>query len=124
MPRYDYDCNNCGGKVEIIKSMSSYNADEKCPICDATMTKQMSTGIGTPNRDYSRVVVSHSLGMCPTQIAEHNRLFPDIKVRADGVPVFENFKAHDDYCKKTGVEKAPQRNRPQTRKVIKANDLP
>jgi len=119
MPRYDYDCENCGGQVEIIKPMSSYDAEEKCPICDAIMTKQMSVGIRTPNKDYGTPIVSHSLAMCPSQIAEHNRMFPDIKVRADGCPVFDNFKTHDDYLAKTGFAKDRQRNRPQTRKVIK-----
>lgn len=92
--------------------------DELCPYCDILMAKQLSTGVSTPNRDYSRAIVSHSLAMNPSQIPEHNRLFPDIKVRADGCPVFDNFKEHDDYLKKNGIQKDCQRNRMRG-KVIK-----
>lgn len=119
MPRYDYDCPVCNEQVEIIKPMSDFDSEEVCPSCDAIMVKQLSTGVGTPNTDYSRTIVSHSLAMCPSQIPEHRRMFPDIKVRPDGCPEFDNFKTHDDYLKKVGIEKSPQRIRSQTRKVIK-----
>lgn len=92
--------------------------EEECPNCGVLVVKQLSTGVSTPNKDYSRSVVSHSLAMCPSQIPEHNRLFPDIKVRADGCPVFDNFKKHDDYLKKTGMQKDCQRGRTRG-KVIK-----
>jgi putative FmdB family regulatory protein len=107
MPRYDYYCKICDEKVEIIKPMAQSDTDEICNICSNSMTKIfMGQNVGTPNKDYSHEIVSHSLAMNPSQISEHKRLFPDIKVRADGCPVFDNYKKHDDYLKKIGVYKA------------------
>jgi putative FmdB family regulatory protein len=119
MPRYDYYCEECDYIIEVIKPMEQSDEAVICPDCDSIMKRQyMGQNVGTPNKDYSRNIVSHSLAMCPTQIPEHNRMFPDIKVRADGVPVFDNFKKHDDYLKKVGITKTPQRNRKRG-KVIK-----
>lgn len=124
MPRYDYYCEPCNEQMEIIKPMKDCSSDENCPNCGILMVKQfMGQNVGTPNKDYSRCIVSHSLAMCPTQIQEHRRLFPDIQVRADGCPIFDNFKTHDDYLKKVGIQK--DRQRKHTRgKIIKANSLP
>jgi len=113
MPRYDYYCKICNTQVEVIKSMAMSEEGEGCPTCEVFMAKQLSTGVSTPNKDYSRVVVSHSLAMNPSQIPEHNKHFPDIKVRADGCPVFDNYKKHDDYLKKMGIQKDRQRSRRQ-----------
>lgn len=119
MPRYDYYCEECDFIIEVIKPMKDCSSEEECPNCNELMIKQcMGLNIGTPNKDYSRSIASHSLAMCPSQIPEHKRMFPDIEVRADGVPVFDNFKKHDDYLKEVGVDKTPQRNRKRG-KVIK-----
>ena len=118
MPRYEYYCEECIYTIEVIKPMEQSEDDIICPDCDSFMVKLLSTGVSTPNKDYSRMIVSHSLAMNPIQIPEHNRLFPDIKVRADGCPVFDNFKIHDDYLKKMGIQKDCQRNRMRG-KVIK-----
>lgn len=118
MPRYDYYCNTCNTQIEITKPMVISEEGEECPTCGVFMAKQLSIGVSTPNRDYSRPIVSHSLAMCPTQIPEHNKMFPDIKVRADGCPVFDNFKTHDDYLKKTGFYKDQGKTRKRG-KVIK-----
>jgi hypothetical protein len=60
---------------------------------------------------YARVRVSDSLAMSPEQIPEHKRLFPDVDVRPDGRPVFENVKQHDNYLKKTGFRKLRQKTK-------------
>jgi len=110
MPRYDYYCANCGVSIEITKPMVKCNSDEMCRVCGERMAKQfMGQNINTPNKDYRTPIVSHSLAMHPTQIREHNKLFPDIHVQADGCPVFDNFKKHDDYLKQTGHFKETSR---------------
>lgn len=109
MPRYDYYCNNCGTLVEIVKPMSESDSQEVCSICNFPMRKQfMGQNVGTPNKDYSQPIVSHSLAMCPSQISEHKQHFPDIKVRADGCPIFDNFQQHESYLKKRGIFKDRQ----------------
>ncbi len=62
---------------------------------------------------YSKSIVSDSLAINPSQIAEHREYFPDVEVRSDGRPVFENFRQHDDYLKKTGFVKHRQKTKPK-----------
>lgn len=63
------------------------------------------------DREYRRPIVSHALGINPSQAAEHRRLFPDIKLKDDSYPVFTSYRQHDDYLKKIGAVKNPQRIR-------------
>ena len=44
-----------------------------------------------------------------SQIAEHNKLFPDIEVTPLGQPVFKSFKQHDKYLEKTGFYKSKKK---------------
>ncbi|KKM90483.1 hypothetical protein LCGC14_1238160 [marine sediment metagenome] len=66
---------------------------------------------GQGNVNYAKPRVSDSLAMNPEQIPEHNRLFPDIKVLADGRPTFDNVQQQDKYLKATGFHKLPQKIR-------------
>lgn len=122
MPRYDYYCKNCDVIFEIIKSMKDCNSEELCPDCENIMVKQfMGQNIGTSNKSMKEIV-SHGLAMCPSQIPEHNKLFPDIKVRSDGCPVFDDIKKYDDYMNRTGIFKERQRSRKRG-KIIKKSEM-
>lgn len=60
-------------------------------------------------RDYKTPLISQSLAMNPSQIAEHKKHFPDVEVTPDGCPVFTNYRQHDEYLEKTGFVKNPNR---------------
>jgi hypothetical protein len=72
------------------------------------------------NRVYRRSIVSDSLAVTPAQVEEHRRLFPDVKMLDDGRPVFDSYKTHDDYLKKTGFVKQPQKIKHRTKKATVA----
>jgi hypothetical protein len=67
--------------------------------------------VNTGDREYRRPIVSHALGINPSQAEEHRRLFPDIKLQDDSYPVFTSYRQHDAYLKKIGAVKNPQRIR-------------
>jgi putative FmdB family regulatory protein len=108
MPFYCYACPECAHTDEIVKSMAERFKEEKCPKCGTVMERDYVAEKPTHHSGgYSRPIVSDSLAMHPDQIAEHRRMFPDVKVTPEGQPVFENFQQHDSYLKKIGAVKNP-----------------
>jgi hypothetical protein len=83
-----------------------------CNQCNSANMKlrRMIIGNSQPvvkSGDYK--AVSESLAINPNQIEEHRKLFPDVKVRGDGVLEFTSFKSHDKYLEQTGFVKHPQK---------------
>ena len=109
MPIYEFYCKNCGSDIEIMAPMSKVPKGHKCVACTTEMVRVYSINAG--NKEYGKPLVSHSLAIHSEQVAEHNRLFPDIKVRNDGCLEFHNYQQHDKYLKKIGWEKRPQKTR-------------
>jgi len=46
MPIYEYECERCGDKFEVVKSMNKYARREKCPSCHVDAKKIISRGTG------------------------------------------------------------------------------
>ena len=108
---YEFYCENCGTGAEVTAPMSKPPGfSVKCKIC-SELAGRIFGSIGSGNKEYGTPIVSHSLGIHPEQIPEHNKLFPDIKVREDGCPLFYNYQQHDKYLKKIGWEKQPKRGK-------------
>ena len=117
MPIYPMICDECNRTEDVVARMKD-KLSHKCS-CGAQMRRnwQESTPLrNCQGREYTRPIVSNSLAMNPNQIAEHRKLFPNIKVHPDGRPEFTNFKDHDDYLKKTGFKKNKQKVRHKFRK--------
>ena len=110
MPIYEFYCKNCGSETEVVVPMSKAPKRHKCTICAMEMNRVFSS-VNVSNKEYGTPIVSHSLAIHTEQIAEHNKLFPDIKVRSDGCLEFHNYQQHDKYLKKIGWEKKPQKNK-------------
>ncbi|KKN71911.1 hypothetical protein LCGC14_0415570 [marine sediment metagenome] len=123
MPEYCYVCPECGLHRNIVKPMSEYDKLERCNGfggCKAILDRNLAAEAKYSSGDrYGKPLISDSLAMHPSQIAEHNKLFPDIKVHKDGRPQFDNFKQHDDYLEKTGFVKCTQRKK-RRGKIIKS----
>ena len=112
MPEYCYVCTNCGAPHNVVKSMSESSDLERCPVCNGLMRRDFGgEGVHAAGDSYHTPLISDSLAMNPSQIAEHNQQFPDIKVHPDGRPQFDNFKQHNDYLAKTGFVKMPGKKR-------------
>ena len=125
MPFYCYICQEHDTTAEVYCTMSKMPRRGKgeypiCLECDKEMTRDFGRErAGQGNKQYAKPFVSDSLAMNPDQIPEHNRLFPGIKVLSDGRPTFHDYKQHDDYLKKTGFHKEPQKIKHRRKRVIK-----
>ena len=111
LPRYSFTCTKCFKSEERILSME--NAD-KLQVCQCGCQMRRNFQADVPNisgGDYHRAIHSDALAINPSQRAEHERLFPDIKLDDECRPVFDNFSRHEKYLKETGFKKIPQRIR-------------
>ena len=68
------------------------------------------------DKDYSRPIHSDSLAIMPSQVKEHQRLHPDIKLDKECRPVFTSYRQHEKYLKDTGFVKNRQRIKRRTKK--------
>ena len=114
MPQYDFAC-DCGHKQSVIWPMSRSGELLKCSECSGQMYREYN--FNTPKDSYSRAIVSDSLAINPEQISEHRKHFPDVEVRPDGRPVFDNFAKHENYLKKTGFIKNRQKLKPKGERI-------
>ncbi len=62
--------------------------------------------------------ISESLAISPSQTGEHHQQFPGVDVLPDGRIRFTSYKQHDEYLKKTGFRKIPQKLKRLGRKEI------
>ena len=112
MPVYSFRCVNCGHTDERVRSMKNCDKSCVCTECRHTMSRDIAAD--TPfvsGGSYHRAIHSDSLAISPTQRAEHERLFPNIKLDSECRPVFDNFREHDAYLKKTGFRKERQKTK-------------
>ncbi len=116
MPRYDFKCEYCGVQIEVVRPMSEGDQPWKC-----TCGKQMKRLFTAPKiggcTEYYKPLVSDSLAVNPEQIPEHKRHFPDVEITPAGQPVFTNYKQHNNYLKKTGFVKHPQKIKNKGKKI-------
>jgi len=105
MPLYCFKC-NCGETIEVVKPMSESHRLQLC-ACGEIMSRVYSFNCG--NKEYAKPLHSDSLAITPGQVAEHQRLFPDVKIDSDCRPVFENYQQHNKYLEKTGFIKQPKK---------------
>jgi predicted RNA-binding Zn-ribbon protein involved in translation (DUF1610 family) len=104
MVNHIFTCDSC--------AISITDTDTKhvhiCPECGCEMRWNLDR-VNIASGDYMRTKWSDSLAISPDQISEHKRLFPDVKVDAQGRIGFDSFKQHDTYLNKTGFVKHPQK---------------
>lgn len=112
---YDYDlkCKKCGFVIvePTDKDYRMVNGERrfpKCLVCNEAYMHNVVAGVASAG-DYHHV--SDSLGIHPSQIAEHKKLFPHIEVTADGRPCFNSPRQQERYANACGFDKKPQKNR-------------
>lgn len=116
MPTYSFRCLECGGQCEVIRLMKDSDKLQLC-ICGADMIRDFQADLPHAAKDYNKPLHSDSLAISPTQRAEHERLFPDVKLDEACRPVFDNFRQHDNYLKKTGFIKHSQKTKPKGKRI-------
>lgn len=120
MPTFKFTCKVCGEQIEKYDPLANQSDEPVCGECEkkACRTK-MSAPVGSKessvfgfrvgNREYASPIISQSLAINPEQAAEHRAAFPDVALKDDQFPVFENYQQHEAYLEKSGFVK--QRNR-------------
>ena len=119
MPFYDFKCPACDHIVTEFLSMLETNKVIRCKrvYCDsAVMKRNYQTEHIQANMDYHKPHISDSLAIHPDQTAEHKQVYPDVGVLPDGRIQFDSPKIHDNYLKKRGMFKHPQKKRLLTAK--------
>jgi len=112
MPIYEYRCEICGKEEERVLPMSA-DIPSSVPCtrfaefgdgaCKGTAHRVYSFASG--NTEYNNPIISQSLAVHPEQAAEHRAAFPDVKLKDNQFPVFENYQQHDKYLEKSGFVK-------------------
>jgi len=105
-----FTCDYCGRTITDTTTKGIH----KCPSCGADMRWDLNIGI---HGNYQRPVHSDALAISPTQIAEHERLFPNIRLDKACRPIFEKFIDHEAYMKKCGIIKHPQKTKPKGKRI-------
>lgn len=115
MPVYDYECDDCGEQVQEMRSIADRRNESECLLCGGNMSKVILSAAAI-HGNYDRPIVSDSMAVSIDQIAEHKRLFPDIRITDQGQPIMENFTQHEAYLKKSGLIKWPGKIKTATSK--------
>lgn len=113
MPIYGFKCEEHDTYEEVLEATMPLKGSgdrPECSVCGKEMVedwrprrkRQTSTSYGSG-------FVSDALAISPDQTEEHHKLFPGVEVLPDGRIKFDSYKQHDDYLKKTGFQKVPQR---------------
>ncbi len=105
MIAHHFECENkeCRHRIED----ESTKGIHICEKCGSEMFWDMKPFMKGATGDYCHV--SDSLAMNPDQIAEHNVLFPGIKVHPDGRPEFNSVRQQSKYLEDIGFVKHPQK---------------
>lgn len=109
MPVYSFRCTHCGNTDERVRAMKNCNKACKCK-CGEVMSRDIPADVPfVSGGEYHKAIHSDSLAISPDQVAEHKKLFPNIKLDNECRPIFDNFKDHDSYLKKCGFKKERQK---------------
>ena len=103
-------CDDCNEMVSDTDTKTIH----KCPYCHKDMRWDLNFAT---HGNYKHPVHSDSLAINPNQRAEHERLFPNIRLDGQNRPIFRNFTQHEDYLKKTGFVKVAQKLKPKGKRI-------
>lgn len=113
LPFYCFVCDSCGKKLTALRTMKHRNDVASCE-CGESMHRDLpaeAPHAQSRGRDYSKPIHSNSLAISPSQVAEHKRLFPNVKLDSECRPVFDNYTDHNKYLEKTGFVKMPTKRK-------------
>ena len=104
MADHYFTCDDCGITIQDYTTKKIH----RCYKCGKDMRWDLKIAI---HGNYKYPVHSDALAISPDQRAEHEKLFPDIRLDNQCRPIFDNFTRHEKYLKQTGFKKAPQKIR-------------
>lgn len=112
MATHYFICDDC----DITITDTTSKGVHKCPKCGSDMRWDLDNLV-VGNDMYGETKYSDSLAISPTQVGEHKRLFPDIKIDDQCRPGFDSFRQHDNYLKKCGFVKQPQKIKKRGKRI-------
>lgn len=104
MAIHDFTCDGC--------NITIHDTDTRvhiCPQCGKEMRWDFGSKGITVHGNYLHPIHSDALAIHPSQRAEHEREFPNIRLDGQNRPIFDNFTNHENYLKKTGFVKERQK---------------
>ena len=119
MPFYCFTCPVCGRERTLLREIKHRNDDALCTECGVIMHRDIcaeNPHAQSRGSCYSKEIHSDSLAISPSQVEEHKRKFPNIKIDLECRPVFDNYPDHDAYLEKTGFVKMPGKKKRKSRK--------
>jgi hypothetical protein len=123
MKAFVFQCNKCGRVLEKDHSPIGWEIECKktysIECCGENMERVIESfkKINVGNKEYFHTQYSDALAVAPSQIEEHKREHPDVKIDAEGRPGFDNVQQHHKYLEAIGAYKQPQRIRRNKRKI-------
>jgi len=116
MPVYSFVCSKCYESEERVLSMEKADEPQFCK-CGYQMRRNFQADIPHAANDYRRPIHSDSLAINPEQRAEHEKLFPNIKLDDQCRPVFDKFSTHEKYMKDCNIVKERQKTKPRGKRI-------
>ena len=110
MVTHRFICNRC----KIFIEDTTTKGIHKCPECGGDAALDCKIAI---HGNYKHPIHSDALAISPTQIAEHEKLFPNIRLDKACRPIFEKFSDHEAYMKKCGIVKHRQRIKSKGKRI-------
>ena len=108
MPTYCFVCPECDDVQEVIRPMKDASLPLICGACGVEMCRDYAAqGVNAGNKEYGKPIHSDAMAVTPSQVKEHQRLFPDVKIDSQCRPVLENYQQHKKYAEKRGFIKQP-----------------
>lgn len=112
MATHRFVCNECSVAIEDTTTKGVHI----CPSCDGEMRWDLNIGI---HGNYKHPIHSDALAISPTQVAEHEQLFPNIRLDEQCRPVFDKYTDHEAYIKKCNIVKHTQKIKPKGKQIAK-----
>ncbi len=102
---FGFTCRACGAGLEAVMPQEMH----LCTECGGEM--YMNPFSASIQGNYKRPIHSDALAIHPDQRAEHEQLFPNVRLDEQDRPIFDNMHDHQAYLDKCGMVKKTQRIR-------------
>lgn len=86
MPIYCFTCDSCGGKTDVLRSISVRETDVRCS-CDNLMTRDLGREQGRRGTgEFHTPIEMFSVGMNADEVPAFRQSLPNVEVR-EGLPI-------------------------------------
>jgi putative FmdB family regulatory protein len=102
MPVYCFKC-ACGKTLELIRPIALRNDPARCPDCRRKMQRDLQGEVvASTDQEYLTPILSDAMGVHPSQVAEAQKLHPDIRYKPDGRVEIRSHAEHKRVMKALG----------------------